>query len=119
MSITAQCSCTCICGEKDLVYKAEQDQRLIHFLMGLNDIYSVIRGGIIMMNPLPSIAQVFSLLVQDEHQRKLNHLITSMWSRVHYILDLEDLLSPTEQIYHQLNHVILHTKIGFVTTIRE
>lgn len=87
--------------------------------MGLNDIYSVIRGGIIMMNPLPSIAQVFSLLVQDEHQRKLNHLITSMWSRVHYMLDLEDLLSPTEQIYHQLNHVILHTKIGFVTTVRE
>ncbi|KAH0761842.1 hypothetical protein KY290_017915 [Solanum tuberosum] len=39
--------------------------------MGLNEIYTVIRGSILMMNPLPTMAQAFSLLVQDEHQREI------------------------------------------------
>ncbi|XP_019261003.1 PREDICTED: uncharacterized protein LOC109238956 [Nicotiana attenuata] len=51
---------------KESMYKAEQDRRLIQFLMGLNEVYTVARGSILMMNPLPSLAQAFSLLVQDE-----------------------------------------------------
>ncbi|KAL3345208.1 hypothetical protein AABB24_024247 [Solanum stoloniferum] len=39
--------------------------------MGLNEVYTVVRGNILMMNPLPSLAQTFSLLVQDEKQRKI------------------------------------------------
>ncbi|XP_027767797.1 uncharacterized protein LOC114074080 [Solanum pennellii] len=39
--------------------------------MGLNEMYTVIRGSILMMNPLPTMAQAFSLLVQDEHQREI------------------------------------------------
>ncbi|XP_055832317.1 uncharacterized protein LOC129901214 [Solanum dulcamara] len=39
--------------------------------MGLNEIYIVIRGSILMINPLPFMAQAFSLLVQDEHQREM------------------------------------------------
>lgn len=39
--------------------------------MGLNEIYTVIRGSILMMNPLPTLARAFSLLVQDEHQREI------------------------------------------------
>uniref|UniRef100_A0A0V0IKK6 Putative ovule protein n=1 Tax=Solanum chacoense TaxID=4108 RepID=A0A0V0IKK6_SOLCH len=71
LNVTAQCNCTYVCGEKALIHKAEQDRRLIQFLMGLNDVYTVIRRSIIMMNPLPSIAHAFSLLVQDEHQREI------------------------------------------------
>ncbi|XP_070021148.1 uncharacterized protein [Nicotiana sylvestris] len=59
------------------MYKAEQDRRLIQFLMGLNEIYTVVRGSILMMNPLPNLAQAFSLPVQDEKQREIrptNHL---------------------------------------------
>ncbi|KAJ8562097.1 hypothetical protein K7X08_011388 [Anisodus acutangulus] len=66
-----QCSCNCICGAKDNLHKAEHDRRLIQFLMGLNEVYTVICGSILMMNPLPSLAQTFSLLVQDEKQRKI------------------------------------------------
>lgn len=36
--------------------------------MGLNKLYTVIRGNILMMNPLPSLAQAFSMLIQDEKQ---------------------------------------------------
>nr|XP_025888001.1 uncharacterized protein LOC112941876 [Solanum lycopersicum] len=71
LNAKAQCTCSCICGAKALTHKAEQDRRLIQFLMGLNEMYTVIRGSILMMNPLPTLAQAFSLLVQDEHQREI------------------------------------------------
>ncbi|XP_019237465.1 PREDICTED: uncharacterized protein LOC109217656 [Nicotiana attenuata] len=64
-------SCTCICGAKENMHKAEQDRRLIQFLMGLNEVYTVVRGSILMMNLLPNIAQALSLLIQDEKQRKI------------------------------------------------
>ncbi|XP_070035543.1 uncharacterized protein [Nicotiana tomentosiformis] len=74
----AQCKCQCICGAKANMHKAEQDRRLIRFLMGLNEVYTVVRGSILMMNPLPSIAQAFSILIQEEKQREVrpsNHLM--------------------------------------------
>ncbi|XP_075086252.1 uncharacterized protein LOC142168967 [Nicotiana tabacum] len=74
----AQCKCQCTCGAKANMHKAEQDRRLIRFLMGLNEVYTVVRGSILMMNPLPSIAQAFSILIQEEKQREVrpsNHLM--------------------------------------------
>ena len=41
------------------------------FLMGLNDTYSVVRGQILLMDPIPHLSKVFSLLLQDEKQRKV------------------------------------------------
>ncbi|XP_019263951.1 PREDICTED: uncharacterized protein LOC109241648 [Nicotiana attenuata] len=67
----AQCNCQCTCGAKANMHKAEQDRRLIQFLMGFNEVYTVVRGSIIMMNPLPSIAQAFSILIQEEKIREV------------------------------------------------
>ncbi|XP_075515626.1 uncharacterized protein LOC142550282 [Primulina tabacum] len=39
------------------------------FLMGLNESYSQIRAQILLVDPLPVIAKVFSLVVQEERQR--------------------------------------------------
>ncbi|XP_075080470.1 uncharacterized protein LOC142165975 [Nicotiana tabacum] len=66
-----QCSCVCSCGAKESMYKDAQDRRLIQFLMRLNEVYTIVRGSILMMNPLPTMAQAFSLLVQDEKQREI------------------------------------------------
>ncbi|XP_019267368.1 PREDICTED: uncharacterized protein LOC109244690 [Nicotiana attenuata] len=52
------------------MHKAEQDRRLIQFLMGLNEVYTVVRGSFLMMNPLPSMAQAFALLIQEENLRE-------------------------------------------------
>ena len=41
------------------------------FLMGLNDTYSAVRGQILLMDPIPPLSKVFSLLLQDERQRKV------------------------------------------------
>nr|XP_016478431.1 PREDICTED: uncharacterized protein LOC107799796 [Nicotiana tabacum] len=51
--------------------KSLEDQRLIQFLMGLNDIHAQARGNILMMNHLPSIDVAYSLLLQDENQREV------------------------------------------------
>jgi hypothetical protein len=39
--------------------------------MGLNDTYSAVRGQILLMQPLPNIRKIYSLLLQEEKQRKL------------------------------------------------
>ena len=41
------------------------------FLMGLNETYTTVKGQILLMDPIPSIGKVFSLLLQDEKQRKI------------------------------------------------
>jgi len=43
----------------------------MQFLVGLNDEYKVIKGSILMMKPLPSIDQVYQLVIQEEKQRSL------------------------------------------------
>ena len=46
--------------------------------MGLDDSYSQIKGQILVMEPLPSINKVYSLLIQEERQRHVgssnNHI---------------------------------------------
>nr|XP_033513613.1 uncharacterized protein LOC117278273 [Nicotiana tomentosiformis] len=56
---------------KEKLTKSLEDLRLIQFLMELNDIYAQARGNILMMNPFPSIDVAYSLLLQDENQRKI------------------------------------------------
>ncbi|KAH0670098.1 hypothetical protein KY289_024591 [Solanum tuberosum] len=53
------------------MYKAEQDRRLIHVLMGLNEVYTTVRGNILMMVVLPTMAQAFAILCQEDRQREM------------------------------------------------
>ena len=41
------------------------------FLMGLNETYVAVRGQILIMDLVPPLSKVFSLLLQDEKQRKV------------------------------------------------
>ncbi|XP_049344310.1 uncharacterized protein LOC125808697 [Solanum verrucosum] len=78
LDVHSQCSCVCVCGGKAKMHQAEQDRRLVHFLMGLNEMYTVVRGSILMMSTLPSMAQAFAILSQEERQREVrphNHTI--------------------------------------------
>ncbi|XP_075101647.1 uncharacterized protein LOC142177082 [Nicotiana tabacum] len=49
------CTCDCICDGKKKIAKFMEDQRVIQFLMGLNDFYAQARGNILMMSPFPDI----------------------------------------------------------------
>ena len=61
---------TCSCGH-------QAEECVMSFLMGLNDTYASVRGQILLMDPVPSLSKVFSLLLQDEKQRKFGKKITS------------------------------------------
>ncbi|XP_039145721.1 uncharacterized protein LOC120282957 [Dioscorea cayenensis subsp. rotundata] len=61
----------------DASYGTQADQqKLMQFLMGLNETYNAIRGQILLMNPLPSIRQAYSLVTQEEKQRILSSVIS-------------------------------------------
>lgn len=66
------CICNRTCGASKKMSDFKQSQRVIQFLMGLNDTYDVIRGSIIMSSPLPSIGQFYNLLLQEENQREIH-----------------------------------------------
>ena len=45
--------------------------------MGLNEMYTTVRGNILMMSTLPTMAQAFAILSQEERQREMkpsNHM---------------------------------------------
>lgn len=48
--------------------------------MGLNDIYSVVRGQIMLMHPLPTVKKAYSLFCEEEKQKGLvEHKITKQF----------------------------------------
>ncbi|GAU16205.1 hypothetical protein TSUD_298370 [Trifolium subterraneum] len=49
----------------------KDSDQVICFLKGLNDNYSAVRSQIMLMEPLPNIGKVYSLLVQQERQSLL------------------------------------------------
>ncbi|XP_074295987.1 uncharacterized protein LOC141623716 [Silene latifolia] len=63
---------SCTCGAHATIMKHEEDQKVIKFLMGLNESYKIVRGNILMMKPIPSINGVYSLLIQEEKQREIS-----------------------------------------------
>ncbi|XP_019231650.1 PREDICTED: uncharacterized protein LOC109212458 [Nicotiana attenuata] len=66
------CNWNCKCGAKTHNVKINEDQKLIQLLMGLNDAYSGVRANILMMKPLPSTAQAYSILLHQESQREVH-----------------------------------------------
>lgn len=77
LNIHAKCACKCTCGERENMHKAEQDRRLIQFLMGLNKVYTIVRGSILMMNPLPTIAQLSPFSFRRRIRGKSNQVLPS------------------------------------------
>ncbi|TMW81216.1 hypothetical protein EJD97_011121, partial [Solanum chilense] len=66
------CNCECKCGAKTHNHKMNEDQKLIQFLMGLNESFNAIRGHILMMKPLPSASQAYSICMHEESQRQVH-----------------------------------------------
>jgi len=59
-----RCDCSkCECEVNIKLDRYAQEQRIIRFLMGLNDSYTSVRGNILMMTPLASLSPIYSLLV--------------------------------------------------------
>uniref|UniRef100_A0A2N9FPS4 Retrotransposon Copia-like N-terminal domain-containing protein n=1 Tax=Fagus sylvatica TaxID=28930 RepID=A0A2N9FPS4_FAGSY len=59
----------CSRGALKILTENKQQENVMQFLMGLNDSFVNVRAQILMMEPLPAMNKVFSLVVQEERQR--------------------------------------------------
>ena len=72
------CSCGhCTCGGVRNLAAFVQAEYVMSFLMGLNDSFSHIRGQLLLLDPLPPINKVFSLVAQEDRQRNVTSHINS------------------------------------------
>lgn len=62
----------CSCVAAKVVVDALDSNRLIQFLMGLNDVYDSIRAQVLLMEPLPSTNKAYSMILRVEKQREVN-----------------------------------------------
>ena len=62
------CSCSpkCSCLLSQRIREYSDNDHVLVFLKGLNDQYATVKTQILMLNPLPSINKVFSLVIQQE-----------------------------------------------------
>ena len=86
------CTCAkCECGINGKLHNYTEEQRLIQFLMGLNQSYTAVRGNILMMSHFPSMSQAYSLLVQEEKQRQVK-------SELQFLGDSSSLSAATNKV---------------------
>ncbi|KAF5471039.1 hypothetical protein F2P56_011514 [Juglans regia] len=71
------CTCgnmsTCTCDLFNFLLLRQQSDYVLKFLVGLNDSYASVRSQLLLVVPLPSMAKVFSFLLQEESQRQLRN----------------------------------------------
>ena len=71
------CTCgKCTCGGIKALQDHYQLEYIMSFLMGLNDSYSQIRGQLLLMDPILAINKGFSLVSQEERQRRVGSQIS-------------------------------------------
>ncbi|KAF9687565.1 hypothetical protein SADUNF_Sadunf02G0106600 [Salix dunnii] len=58
----------CLCGKLKILHDRYDRDCVIQFLMGLSDAYSNSRDQIMLLDPLPSLNRVFSMIQQQERQ---------------------------------------------------
>ena len=63
-----RCASPCVCGAISDVQSQRHADRVIKFLRGLNDQFAVVRSQLMLLDPLPPLNKVFSLVIQQERQ---------------------------------------------------
>ncbi|GJV99862.1 cysteine-rich receptor-like protein kinase 8 [Tanacetum coccineum] len=64
------CVCACSCKNGRVNGDRDQRKRLIQFLIGLDECYVNVRGQILLMQPMPTVAKAYGLIRQEEKQRE-------------------------------------------------
>ncbi|XP_030941568.1 uncharacterized protein LOC115966477 [Quercus lobata] len=66
------CTCgQCICNINKRLTDLQVRESVMKFLMGLNDSFSQVRSQVLLMDPIPSLSKVYSLLIQEKTQRSV------------------------------------------------
>ncbi|XP_062103351.1 uncharacterized protein LOC133814402 [Humulus lupulus] len=60
--------CTCAASADSLDFLNQE--YVLQFLTGLNESFHAVRAQILLIDPFPSLSKVFSMIIQEENQRK-------------------------------------------------
>ncbi|KAL4335324.1 hypothetical protein GQ457_07G006860 [Hibiscus cannabinus] len=84
-----------------------QKELVMQFLMGLNESFAPVRGRIVLMDPMPSITKVFSLVIQEENQHSMT--ISNPISEATFVVNASN---PPKKSHPQCSYCSLlgHTK---------
>lgn len=66
----------CTCGKETRIQLKAEKAKIVKFLVGLNDFYAMIRCQIIAKKVLPTLAEVYHLLDQDDSQKGFSVSVT-------------------------------------------
>ncbi|KAF7131949.1 hypothetical protein RHSIM_Rhsim09G0112600 [Rhododendron simsii] len=66
----------CTCGSGKFFSERLQQDRAMEFLQGLHDRFGPLRSQILLMEPLPNAAKIYSLVRQEEKQQEIQSLST-------------------------------------------
>ncbi|KAL8096592.1 hypothetical protein AgCh_037526 [Apium graveolens] len=70
-----ECECAhCNCNMTQKVLKLQQDQRLMIFLMKMSNEFANVRSHILMMETLPTLPQVYRMLIQEQRHKEISKL---------------------------------------------
>lgn len=58
----------CCCNASKTIHGYRDGDAVMSFLQGLNDNYDVVRSQILLMEPLPTLPKVYSIILQQECQ---------------------------------------------------
>ena len=61
----------CACASAGSAMKLIERQQLMQFLMELNDSFQAVMSNILTLNPLPTVSQASSMVLQEEQQREI------------------------------------------------
>lgn len=71
------CTCeACTCNLTGRIQKMQQDQRVLQFLMKLNDSFSAVRANILMMTPLLNVTQAYRIVAQEENHKEISQQVS-------------------------------------------
>ena len=75
LSPTPVCECNgCSCGLTTKVLKLQQDQRLMSFLMKVDEQYSSTKTNILILPELPSMSTAYRMLQQEQKHKELSKM---------------------------------------------
>ncbi|KAL4612521.1 hypothetical protein ACB092_08G205900 [Castanea dentata] len=74
LSLFPSCTCgKCVCNINKRLTDLQVKESVMRFLMGLNDSFSQVRNQVLLMDPIPSLSKVYSLLIQEQTQRSVTN----------------------------------------------
>ncbi|XP_075665179.1 uncharacterized protein LOC142634810 [Castanea sativa] len=66
------CTCgKCVCNINKQLNDVQARELVMKFLMGVNETFSQVRTQVLLMDPIPSLSKVYSLMIQEETQKAI------------------------------------------------